>query len=72
MERPPLSPWMLVADLLALSPLTARTLLDLRVDCVGCSMTRFCTLEEMCRFYGLKLDAVIEKLSQPLEDTDRQ
>lgn len=67
MERPPLSPSMLVADLLALSPLAARALLDLRADCVGCSMSRFCTLEDMCRFYSLELDVVTEKLKNSLE-----
>ncbi|WKZ35400.1 MAG: hypothetical protein QY332_17450 [Anaerolineales bacterium] len=64
MERPPLSPSTLVADLLAYSPLTARALLDLRVDCIGCSMNKFCTLEEICRHYGLEIEMVVKKLSK--------
>lgn len=64
MERPPLSPSTLVADLLAASPLTARALLDLRVDCIGCSMNKFCTIEEICQHYGLEIEMVMEKLSK--------
>jgi hypothetical protein len=67
MERPPLSPRTLVADLLAFSPLTARALLDLRVDCVGCSMNKFCTIKEICTHYGLEMDAVMRKLKEHLE-----
>ena len=66
MESPLLSPRMLVADLLALSPLVAPFLLDLRVDCIGCSMNRFCTLEELCALYGLKLEAVLQNLQNKM------
>jgi hybrid cluster-associated redox disulfide protein len=72
MEYPPLSPSTLLADLLASSPLTARTLLDLRVDCIGCSMNKFCTLEELCQHYGLEIEMVMEKLREYLEGSERQ
>jgi hybrid cluster-associated redox disulfide protein len=62
MEHPPLSPRTLLADLLASSPLTARALLDLRVDCIGCSMNKFCTIEEICQHYGLEIEAVMKRL----------
>jgi hypothetical protein len=62
MEHPLLSPSTLLADLLASSPLTARALLDLRVDCIGCSMNKFCTLEELCQHYGLEIETVMKRL----------
>jgi hypothetical protein len=37
-------------------------LLDLRVDCIGCSMNEFCTLEEICSHYGLETEMVVKKL----------
>jgi hybrid cluster-associated redox disulfide protein len=71
MEHPTLSPEMLVADLLAASPLAVETLIKLRVDCVGCSLNRFCTLKEMCSQYDLEIDSVLKQLcpsrsSQPM------
>ena len=61
-----LSPQMLVADLLDTSPLVASLLLELRVDCLGCSMNKFCTLEEVCTQYELDLENVIYKVQEKL------
>jgi hypothetical protein len=54
-----LSPQLLVADLLDASPLAVGLLLELRVDCIGCSMNRFCTLENLCSKYDLDLQSVM-------------
>ena len=59
MEHPILSSSMLISDLLACSPLIAPLLVELHVDCLGCSMNKFCTLEELCRQYKLDLETVI-------------
>jgi hybrid cluster-associated redox disulfide protein len=67
MEHPRFSPQTSVADLLAASPRVASTLLNLRVDCIGCSMNHFCSLQEMCRQYGLELEAVMKQVSKNLE-----
>jgi hybrid cluster-associated redox disulfide protein len=64
MEHLALSPHTLVADLLAASPLAAGVLVELRVDCVGCSMSRFCTLQEMCRQYELNLETVLKQVKE--------
>ena len=61
-----LSPQMLVANLLDTSPLVASLLLELRVDCLGCSMNKFCTLEELCTQYDLDLENVICKVQEKL------
>ncbi len=61
-----LSPQMLVADLLDTSPLVASLLLELRVDCLGCSMNKFCTLEELCSQYELELENIICKVQERL------
>lgn len=64
MEHPLLSPRSLVADLIASSTLAAAAFLNLRVDCIGCSMNKFCTLEDVSHQYGLSLDAVINELKE--------
>jgi hypothetical protein len=59
-----LSPQVLVADLLGTSPLVVSLLLELRVDCIGCSMNKFCTLEELCNQYELDLESVLCKVQE--------
>lgn len=56
----------LVADLLDASPLAVSLLLELRVDCVGCPMVRFCSLEELCAYYELDLDSVMRRIQESL------
>lgn len=63
-----LSPRILVANLLDTSPLIASLLLELHVDCVGCSMVRFCSLEDLCTHYELDLDNVVHKIQEKLKD----
>ena len=48
----------LVGELLDRSPLTAAMLIDLHVECIGCSMNKFCSLEDMCNYYGLELNPI--------------
>ena len=62
-----LSPRILVADLLDYSPLIVSLLLELRVDCAGCFMNKYCTLEELCKYYELNL----ENTSQHIQDEIR-
>ena len=67
MEHPTLSPGMLVADLLAASPLIAGALVELRTSCVGCSMNKFCTLQELCNQYELEFESVVKFLQERME-----
>lgn len=64
MEHPLLSPRTLVADLLASSLPTASAFLNLRVDCIGCFMNKFCTLEDVSRHYDLSMDTVLDALKE--------
>lgn len=59
-----LSPQTLVADLLDISPVIASLLFELRVDCVGCAMNRFCSLEDLCIYYDLDLDSVMHRIQE--------
>ena len=52
------SPLMPLSDYLAASPLVAPLFKALQVDCGRCSMNKFCTLEDLCRHYGLELAEV--------------
>jgi hypothetical protein len=61
-----LSPHILVADLLDYSPLVVPLLLELRVDCVGCSMNKYCTLEDLCAQYELDLETILGRIQETL------
>jgi hypothetical protein len=63
-----LSSQTLVADLLDGSPPITKLLLELRVDCIGCSMNKFCTLEELCAHYELDLEIFLSKVQKRLGD----
>jgi len=56
-----------VADLLNRYPLAAFLLIELRVDCIGCSMNRFCTLEELCNYYELDLEKISDRIQGQVE-----
>lgn len=64
MEHLTLSSRTLVADLLAFTPLMAQLFVELRVDCVGCSLNKFCTLEDLCDQYQLELETVIRLIQE--------
>lgn len=64
-----LSPQLVVADVLDCSPSVAKLLLEMRVGCIGCSMNRFCTLEDLCARHGLDLDKVILELQEKVGQT---
>lgn len=64
MEHLTLSPKTLVADLLASTPLMASLFVELRVDCVGCSLNKFCTLTDLCEHYQLELDTIIHMIQE--------
>jgi len=63
-----LSAQTLLADLLDTSPLVVNLLLELHVDCIGCSMNKFCTLEELCDHYELDIEAVLYKVQERLNN----
>jgi hybrid cluster-associated redox disulfide protein len=66
MENPDLLSRMLVADLLAFSPRIAPLFVELHLDCVGCSMKRFCTLEDLCRDYAMDSDTLLAAIQERL------
>ena len=55
-------PTILVADLLAFYPLATSLFIELRVDCVGCSMNQFCTLEDLTKYYDLDLEKISDRI----------
>ena len=64
MKHSKISPATTIAEILALSPEMASLFIYWRTDCLGCSMARFCTLQEMCMYYGLELKEVINSVSE--------
>ena len=59
-----LSPRTLIAEILASTPLIAHLFVELRVDCLGCSMNKFCTLEDLSNQYQLELETVINLIQE--------
>jgi hypothetical protein len=64
MEPLALSPQTFVADLLVSTPLMAPLFVELQVDCIGCSMNKFCTLEDLCDQYQLELETVLNMIQE--------
>jgi hypothetical protein len=64
MEPTTLTPQTFVADLLATTPPVAHLFIELRVDCIGCSMNKFCTLEDLCEQYQLELETLISLIRE--------
>jgi len=59
-----ISPQVPVAVLLDAFPSMASLLLELRLGCLGCTMNKFCTLEELCIQYDLDLDSFLITVQQ--------
>ena len=51
-----------VAGILQQWPQTSRVFLNQKTVCVGCYLSRFCTLAEVAASYELPLDILLEKL----------
>ena len=66
METEQISPGKPVADVLAISPLAAPLFIEMRLDCPGCAMVRFCTLEDLSGHYGLEIHSLIATLHERL------
>jgi len=62
-----ISSTILVADLLVRYPLAAALFIELRLDCIGCSMNRFCTLEELTKYYDLDLEKISDRIRGQVE-----
>ena len=62
MQSDHLSPSTLVADILAISPLAAPLFFEMRLNCPGCTMVRFCTIGDLCSHYELDMNSLIKTL----------
>jgi hybrid cluster-associated redox disulfide protein len=66
---------MLVADVLAVGPATARVFIERGMGCVGCTFAPFETVREAARAYGIEprdLAASLASASGPLPDTPEE
>jgi len=67
MEHPALTLSTTLAELLDEQPQAAAVLVDLRVECIGCSMKRFCTLADMCQDYDMDAQEVMQRLNRVVD-----
>ena len=58
MKQPIIDQNILISHLLTLYPQVATLLIDLRVNCIGCSLNRFCTVSDLCEYYQLDEESV--------------
>jgi hybrid cluster-associated redox disulfide protein len=59
---------MLVSDLLMDHPQLLQLFFEQNLDCVGCRMARFCTLEEVSRQYGMDLKVFIQTIDERINE----
>jgi hypothetical protein len=52
------------AQVLSAYPQTAQVFFHLKTDCVGCVLSRFCTLEKIAKTYQLELNLMLESIQQ--------
>ena len=53
-----------VADLLKATPEAARFFIEMGTACAGCYLTRFCTLKDVIKTYGLDEKTFAEELAK--------
>ncbi|MFN8414287.1 MAG: hypothetical protein U0Z26_18040 [Anaerolineales bacterium] len=53
-----------VADLLKSTPLTAGFFIKLHTACVGCYLTRFCTLQDVVNTYQIDEEFFFEEIAK--------
>jgi hybrid cluster-associated redox disulfide protein len=51
-----------VDEVLSVHPRTVSAFLALKTNCVGCHLSRFCTLEDVAKVYELPLDDMLSRL----------
>jgi len=62
-----ITPQTLVSEVLNQSPQLVLFFLEKKLGCVGCAMVTFCTLAEVCAYYGLDLAAFMQELMEVVE-----
>lgn len=60
----------LVSELLEQFPYLVDLFLEHRLDCLGCVMARFCTLEEVSGQYELNLNQFIQQIEERIKDNE--
>ncbi|PWH17661.1 MAG: hypothetical protein DDG59_07735 [Anaerolineae bacterium] len=66
MEPDGLRAWS-VADLLTNYPKTAQLFIEWKTQCVGCYLSRFCTLEEVVALYSINPQTFFLKLQKLIQ-----
>ena len=59
---------MIIRDVLAVDPGTARYFFEIGMHCLGCPSSSGETVEEACMVHGADADALIAKLNEYLAD----
>ncbi len=56
-----------VLQILRRNPAAAQAFIDMRTQCVGCPIARFCTLRDVAAFYDLPLEDLLRRLQRQKE-----
>jgi len=57
-----LSPNLSVADLLTCYSLATPLFIELHIDCIGCYLNKFCTLDDLCKYYDLDMKKLSDRI----------
>jgi quercetin dioxygenase-like cupin family protein len=71
MDSGPLSPTLLVSAVLDSWPQTVTVFVRYRVDCAGCSMAPFCSLEDVVRYYHITKEQFLFELELERHKMDK-
>ena len=67
MDNLKLSTTLTVAETLEMGRQISSVFIKLKTACVGCYLTRFCTLEDVAKAYGLAPDDLLGELQQAIQ-----
>jgi hybrid cluster-associated redox disulfide protein len=67
-----ITPTTLVDEVLRALPDTAPIFIKYHTDCVGCRMTRFCTLSEVAKTYQINLQSLLDDLEKIAKSSDSE
>lgn len=59
---------MTIEQILVAYPTLAHTFIQLKLDCVGCHLARFCTLIDVAESYDMPLEALMTDLYKVVQN----
>lgn len=69
MDTPRIHSRLYVDRILRRWPQAAAVFIQAKTACVGCPLSRFCTLEDVASYYKLRVETLVERLQENVQTT---